>query len=167
MTRNIARSDTETPKDTWNTPDKLFRVLDNLYHFTRDASASESNTKVKDFWSIEDDALTKDWTKEIVFCNPPFSQLSKDEKWVEKFISMKEGCVVLPGAIDTKWFHRLLNSDGLIYVFSGRIKYTHPTILVSSPTFPSILYFKTSRDLEFFTDMLNDNGFPGSVLRRL
>jgi hypothetical protein len=46
MTRNIARSDTETPKDTWNTPDKLFRVLDNLYHFTRDASASESNTSI-------------------------------------------------------------------------------------------------------------------------
>jgi site-specific DNA-methyltransferase (adenine-specific) len=60
----------------YQTPKPLFDKLHREFHFTVDACASAGNALLPRFWSVEDDALRQDWSKEIVFCNPPFNNLA-------------------------------------------------------------------------------------------
>ena len=61
----------------WRTPPALFRDLDAVFHFTRDAAADCRNALCPRYWSEQADALDKDWSRrgEIIFCNPPFRKL--------------------------------------------------------------------------------------------
>ena len=62
--------------DDWMSPPGLFRNLNREFTFTLDAAASVDNALCARFWSIEDDALARDWSQEkSVWCNPPYSQI--------------------------------------------------------------------------------------------
>jgi phage N-6-adenine-methyltransferase len=164
MTRNIAKSKTNTPKDEWRTPSELFNVLNNFFNFTIDAAANEENKLLDRYWSIENPCVINNWTDEVVFCNPPFSELSKDTRWGSKFSTMKKGCVLLPMASDTKWFHQSLGKNGFLYLFRGRVRYAHPNMSSTSPTFPSFLLIRGVCEKDFNAHMQN-NGFCGIVLK--
>lgn len=45
----------------WATPRLFFRQLDTEFHFTLDPCATESNAKCRNFYTIEDNGLSKDW----------------------------------------------------------------------------------------------------------
>lgn len=49
------------------------------FRFTVDAAASPENARLPRFWTINDDALSMDWTGERVWCNPPYSNI---EPWI-------------------------------------------------------------------------------------
>lgn len=142
--RHLAKSATKTPKDSWRTPDDLFSDLNDYFQFTVDACASAVNAKLPKHWSEQDSALTKEWHTEVVFCNPPFSELPKNPLWVEKFRSIESGVVVLPVATDTRWFHNLClpnAGDRHLVFLKGRVKYCDESgIQGMSPVFPSFLY---------------------------
>ena len=64
------------------------------------------------------DGLEISWFDEIVFCNPPYSQLSI---WVDKIIyELDNGCLqvklLVPSRTDTKWFHKLVDSGYLVKI---------------------------------------------------
>jgi len=50
-------------KDDWETPQKLFEELNDRYHFVIDLAATSKNAKCKNYYTVEDDALNKDWSK--------------------------------------------------------------------------------------------------------
>jgi phage N-6-adenine-methyltransferase len=60
----------------YQTPRYLFDRLYGIFRFTVDACASANTALLTRFWSVEDDALRQDWSKEIVFCNPPFNNIA-------------------------------------------------------------------------------------------
>jgi hypothetical protein len=62
---------------TW----EVFEPLHERFGFTIDVAASKENAKLERFYSIEDDGLSKVWSGERVWCNPPYSSI---EPWVEK-----------------------------------------------------------------------------------
>lgn len=64
--------------DLWRTPDFVFQQLNDVFNFTVDAAATESNKKVDKFFI---DGLSSSWKGCRVFCNPPFS--NKDD-WILK-----------------------------------------------------------------------------------
>lgn len=64
-----------------STPASLFDPLHAEHRFTVDAAASPANAKLPRFWTLEDDALSRSWAGERVFCNPPYSDI---RAWVEK-----------------------------------------------------------------------------------
>jgi phage N-6-adenine-methyltransferase len=66
-------------RQDWQTPKPLFDLLNSFYHFTLDAAASEFNTLCPEFYSPQDDALTKPWNGKV-FCHPPYS--NKLGSWV-------------------------------------------------------------------------------------
>ena len=66
----------------WATPKDLFDELNKEFHFTLDPCATPENAKCRKFFTAEDNGLLKDWSNEIVFCNPPYGRAIKD--WVEK-----------------------------------------------------------------------------------
>lgn len=48
-------------KDDWETPQDLFDKLDEHFHFTLDAAASDSNHKLPRYYTRETDGLLQDW----------------------------------------------------------------------------------------------------------
>ena len=61
--------------DEWSTPRDLFQSLDQQYDFTFDVAASKDNARIDQYWTKEDNALTKDWdNSHRYWMNPPFSK---------------------------------------------------------------------------------------------
>lgn len=48
-------------KDDWETPQSLFDKLNEHFHFTLDAAASDSNHKLPRYYTKETDGLIQDW----------------------------------------------------------------------------------------------------------
>jgi phage N-6-adenine-methyltransferase len=59
----------------YRTPRDLFDNLHGVFRFTVDACASPDNALLPRYWTVEEDALRQDWSREIVFCNPPFANI--------------------------------------------------------------------------------------------
>jgi phage N-6-adenine-methyltransferase len=58
-----------------------FAPLHDRFRFTIDAAASPANARLPRYWTKEDDALSRSWVGERVWCNPPYSNLAG---WVSK-----------------------------------------------------------------------------------
>ncbi|MEM0688369.1 DNA N-6-adenine-methyltransferase [Staphylococcus haemolyticus] len=55
----------------WTTPQYLFDELNEEFNFTLDPCATDENAKCSKYFTIEDDGLSKDWSNDVVFMNPP------------------------------------------------------------------------------------------------
>ena len=109
----------------WYTPQYLFDELNEKYQFTLDPCASHENAKCDKYFTIEDDGLTKDWSKDIVFMNPPYGRNIKH--WIKKAYeeSVKGATVVclIPARTDTTYWHDyIFNNAYNIKFLKGRIK---------------------------------------------
>lgn len=69
-----------TDRDNLGTDPKLFATLDQRFHFTLDVAASHENTKCRQYYRKEGNALAQPWF-ERVWCNPPYSEIAQ---WVRK-----------------------------------------------------------------------------------
>lgn len=67
-------------RDNLGTDPVLFAKLDERFGFTLDVAATPANAKCEQFFTLEDDGLTRSWTGRV-WCNPPYSQI---REWVEK-----------------------------------------------------------------------------------
>lgn len=124
-------------RDDWETPQDLFDKLNTEFHFTLDAAASDTNHKCEHYYTIEDNALQKDWDRST-FVNPPYG---KDlGKWVEKcFREAKKGNTVVMlvfARTDTKWFHDYVYHKAEIRFLRGRLKFGGS---VNNAPFPSMV----------------------------
>lgn len=133
--------------DEWATPQAFFDKLNAIYNFTLDPCASFSNHKCEKYYSIGDDGLSHDWTGEVVFCNPPYSNI---RAWVEKSITYIGKTIpttivmLIPARTDTFWFHSYIWSEakGMPYTgievnfIRGRLKFGDN---LNSAPFPSML----------------------------
>ena len=101
----------------WATPQDLFDKLNEEFNFTLDPCASDWNAKCKKYYTEKNNGLTKDWSKETVFMNPPYG---KDlAMWMNKaYREVSRGAVVVclvPAATDTSWWHA--------YAMGGEIRF--------------------------------------------
>jgi site-specific DNA-methyltransferase (adenine-specific) len=108
------------------TPQWLFNILNDEFHFTLDPCAVKKNAKCKKYFTQKEDGLKQDWTNEIVFVNPPYCR--NTSKWVTKAYneSLKGATVVLllSAATGRKWFHNFVfNYAAQIRWIKGFIKF--------------------------------------------
>lgn len=92
--------------DRATTPE-VFDPLNERFGFTVDVAASAHNTKLPRYYTIEDDGLTQNWDGEVVWCNPPFSNI---RPWVEKAITSDATVVMVVPANRTEqaWWQDLI-----------------------------------------------------------
>lgn len=116
-------------KNYWETPQALFDKLNEKYHFTLDAAASEDNHKCDKYFTEKDDSLKQNWGGETVFCNPPYGNKETGE-WTKKCYeeSRKPGTTVvllIPARTDRKSFHQYIyNKPGVSIEFlEGRLAF--------------------------------------------
>lgn len=112
--------------DEWETPDYLYKKLDNEFHFDLDPCATEHNHKTEEYFTIDNDGLSKNWGGHRVWCNPPYSEIIK---WAQKAFeeSLKPNTLVVllaPSRTDTKWFHDYVYHHSEIRFVKGRVKFS-------------------------------------------
>jgi phage N-6-adenine-methyltransferase len=92
--------------DDWSTPQQLFDLLNDEFHFTLDVCASPHNAKCATFFTREEDGLAQPWTGRC-WMNPPYGR--QILLWVRKAYeeSLCGTLVVglLPARTDTAWWN--------------------------------------------------------------
>lgn len=79
----VARKGADDSVDDRRTPSVIFDPLHAEHGFTVDAAASSGNARLPRFFDRQSDGLVQSWAGEIVWCNPPYSDLAA---WVAKAI---------------------------------------------------------------------------------
>ena len=132
--------------DDWKTPVGLFNKLNTKYSFELDAAASEDNAKCLNFYTEQDNALLKDWSKDAksIFLNPPYGR--QIHAFVKKaYEESLKGCVVvclIPARVDTQWWYNYVRKATKIVFLTGRLKFSNSA---SGAPFPScIIVFDNS-----------------------
>ena len=150
--------------DSWETPQYFFDKLNEEFNFTLDPCATHENHKCDKYYTIEDNGLSKDWSNEIVFMNPPYSKPENpckpncnkkgcqkrgyhidkykpgQEDWIKKaYEESQKGTIVialLPSRTDTKFFHKYIYNKMEIRFIEGRLKFSE---CEDSAPFPSMI----------------------------
>lgn len=115
----------------WETPQKLFDKLNEEFNFVFDLAASKENAKCSEFFTKENDALSKHWPDSkdgYLWCNPPYGR--DVGNWVghasrQNEIFDRRIVMLLPARTDTKWFHDYLYKWPRVEVrfIRGRLKF--------------------------------------------
>lgn len=113
--------------DEWTTPEAVFDSLNAEFNFTLDPCATSDNHKCAQYFTKDQDGLSKNWGGCSVFCNPPYSRISQ---WVRKCYqeSLKPGTVVvmlIPARTDTRYFHDYINHRSEVRFIKGRLKFSN------------------------------------------
>lgn len=113
----------QSKNQEYETPTGLFQQLNNEFNFTLDVCADNTNYKVDNYFTKQDDALTQNWFG-TCWMNPPYKDM---KKWIIKAYeeSVKNNCVVvclIPARTNTKWWHDYC-MKGEIRFINGRPKF--------------------------------------------
>jgi site-specific DNA-methyltransferase (adenine-specific) len=124
----------------WETPQWLYDQLDKEFHFTCDVCATKENAKHINFYSIENDGLSKTW-EGVCYCNPPYGRNVKH--WVKKARDESQSghakvVMLVPARTDVKWFHDFIyrETNREIRFLKGRLKFGKSN---NSAPFPSMI----------------------------
>lgn len=125
----------------WETPERLFRELDEEFGFTLDPCSSDENAKCCKHYTEEDDGLSKSWKGEVAFVNPPYGRSIKD--WVKKCSEESKHAKVvmlIPARTDTSYFHDYIYGKAReIRFIRGRVKFEVNGIPGGPAPFPSMI----------------------------
>jgi phage N-6-adenine-methyltransferase len=119
-------------KQDWETPDDLFKRLDDEFHFKLDVCATRENRKVEHYFGpggISDDGLSAFWGDMAQPCwmNPPYGKAISE--WTFKArneSSLFKATVValLPARTDTRWWHEdVIGGSAEVRFLKGRLKF--------------------------------------------
>jgi len=113
----------------WETPDDLYCVLDQEFHFTMDASSrKEGFNAFEDAWEGN------------VYVNPPYGPdiwYWLERGWTEiRNAHAKIIVWLLPARTDTRWFHEHVLGQSEIRFIRGRLRFKGAK---SSAPFPSMI----------------------------
>ena len=109
-------------RDTWETPQELFNILNEQYVFTLDCCANEENNKCK--WFTSDFLNLKiECIKDNCWMNPPFSKAYEMFNHFFKVVS-KGVCIYRCDNMETRvWQDVILKHATWILIPKGRISY--------------------------------------------
>ena len=110
--------------DTWETPQKLFDLLDGEFCFDLDPCASHETAKCSRYFTEADDGLNQVWWG-TVFMNPPYGRTIA--RWVEKaHRESQRGVTVvclIPARTDTAYWHDHVMHANEIRFIRGRLHF--------------------------------------------
>jgi site-specific DNA-methyltransferase (adenine-specific) len=114
-------------KQDWETPKKFYDQLDQEFHFDLDVCATEENKKCPKYYSIIDDALSKEWHG-TCFMNPPYGREIKH--WIKKAHDEAQAgqatvVVLIPSRTGTAYFHSYIYNKPNVEIrfIKGRLKF--------------------------------------------
>lgn len=134
----------------WCTPQDFFDKLNEEFHFTLDAAATDKTAKCQKYFTPETNGLLQSWNcGGSVFCNPPYGR--EIGKWVKKaYDEAKLGgqsiVLLIPARTDTTYFHDYIYGKAEIRFIRGRLRFTDEDGNASDPApFPSMVVVYNSK----------------------
>ena len=123
-------------KQTWETPQDFFDLMDSEFHFDVDVCAEDETAKCNIYYTVDDDGLSKEWNR-TCWMNPPYGR--EIGKWMKKAYesSLNSGATVVclvPARTDTKWWHNYAMKANEVRFIRGRLRFGNAT---ASAPFPS------------------------------
>lgn len=142
----IQKAMVSSKSNEWSTPQDLFDELNKEFHFTLDPCSTDENAKVHNHFTIVDDGLKKDWTRDIVFMNPPYGGHTGD--WLRKaYVSSQGGatvvCLIVSSTDRSYWHDIIFPYAYQIRFIRGRLHFGQSK--TSAPFASAIVVFKTGR----------------------
>ena len=109
----------------WETPQEFFNKLNEEFSFTLDP-CSNGNHKCDKFYTIKEDGLKQDWSKEIVFMNPPYGGHTGD--WIKKALEESQRgatvvCLIVSSTDRSYWHEYIFPFAKQIRFIRGRLKF--------------------------------------------
>jgi len=109
----------------WETPQDLFDNLNKEFNFTLDPCCIKEIAKCKKFFTSKENGLIQDWSKDIVFMNPPYGRELK--KWLKKaYEEYQKGSTVIcliMSSTDTNYWHDYAMKAKEIRLIKGRLSF--------------------------------------------
>jgi len=111
----------------YETPKEIFNPLKEEFDLQLDVCASKLNHKLDNYFTKEQDALTKNWNGFGNFwMNPPFGRQIKN--WVIKAYEESQkgvtGVLILPVRCNTLWWHKyIIDTKAEVRFLKGEIKF--------------------------------------------
>ena len=94
------------PRDTYGTPRPFWLALDHEFHFTVDVAADHAYHMTPRYYTPDENGLLQSWAGEVVWCNPPYSDIAP---WVAMARAERENgattVLLLPARTDSPWWH--------------------------------------------------------------
>jgi phage N-6-adenine-methyltransferase len=121
----------------WETPQDFYEMLNGTFQFNLDPCASAETAKCENYFTEQEDGLSKNWEGHRVFMNPPYGR--QIGKWIKKAYEEgeKRGTIVvclIPSRTDTKYWHEYCMKADEIYLVKGRLKFGNSS---NAAPFPS------------------------------
>lgn len=109
-------------RQDWQTPDSVFKPLDDEFKFTLDVCATPQNARCENYFTTRENGLLQEWSG-CCWMNPPFGDQAK---WVKKaYRESRRGVTVvclLPTRTNTEWWHNYC-MKGEVRFIRGRPKF--------------------------------------------
>ena len=112
--------------DMWETPPDVLEEAMIKYDVTPlwDVCATPQNAKFEKYFTVDDNALNKEW-REDFFMNPPYSEINT---WMKKaYESHKKynvtGLVLVFAKTSVKWWHEYVEGKAETHFQKGRIRF--------------------------------------------
>lgn len=108
----------KSEKVDYSTPWSLFLPLKEEFNLELDVCANHENHKLDKYFTLEDDAMTKDWVGNC-WMNPPFSR--DLNKWVRKLVADTENfggtkVCLIPVRSNTKWWGEIIQKAEVRFI---------------------------------------------------
>lgn len=109
----------------WETPQRFYNELNKEFNFTLDP-CSNGNHKCNKYFTIKEDGLKQDWSKDIVFMNPPYGGHTGD--WIRKaYLESRKGatvvCLIVASTDRSYWHEYCFPYASQIRFIRGRLKF--------------------------------------------
>ena len=120
--RNVAAM-MASGRDDWETPPGIFEPLHAEFGFTLDVCASAESAKCADYFTLDDDALSRPWIG-VCWMNPPYGK--QIGAWMRHaWHAAQAGATVVclvPARTDAHWWHDYA-MQGEVRFVRGRIRF--------------------------------------------
>lgn len=134
----------------WETPKEVFDTLNEEFNFTLDPCCTMKTAKCEKFYTISENGLEQDWSKDTVFVNPPYGREISDwvKKSYEEYLKGATVVMLIPARTDTKYYHDYIFNKAEIRFLKGRIKFLQNGEIGQSAPFPSaIIVFSKNNNI--------------------
>lgn len=129
--RDYISSDLDSDtKNDWGTDPTVFTAMFREFVFSLDAAANHQNFKCSKYLTVEDDALTVDWSviSKSVWINPPYGR-GFIKKFMQKCIEQKgkgvTSVMLVPATLDAQWLP-ISDISEIRVITGGRLSFYHP-----------------------------------------
>lgn len=145
----LRKSMVSSNDNTWETPWRFYDELHKEFDFTLDPCAAKETAKCYNYWTEEDDGLSKDWSKDNVFMNPPYG--GNTGTWIEKALNeSRKGatvvCLIVSASDRSYWHDMIFPYAAEIRFIRGRIKFGGSK--TSAPFASAVVVFNKDREGE-------------------